>query len=91
MLKYKVVSFGDDVLGFWPGVDATDIIQVVLPKVHGQDGSKTALKDGLHFGEMMMLEFKFGILDPVPRLKGCSGYVFWGEEWAKEWKVRTKT
>jgi hypothetical protein len=68
VLQHEIVRLCDDVLGFRPSVDATNIIQIVLPEIYRQDGAETALKDGFHLGEMMMLEFKLGVLDPIPRL-----------------------
>jgi hypothetical protein len=68
MLQNKVIGFSNDLLGIRTCADTADVIQVVLPKVYRQDRAETTLKDGLHLGEMAVLELKLGILDPIPRL-----------------------
>ena len=68
VLQHEIIWFCDNVLGFGASVDTTNIIQIVLPEIYRQDRTETALKDGLHLGKMMMLEFKLGVLDPIPRL-----------------------
>jgi hypothetical protein len=68
MLQNKVIGLRDNVFCLGASVDTADIIQVILPQLYGKYRSKTALEDGLDLGKMMMLEFKLGILDPVPGL-----------------------
>lgn len=68
MLQHEIIRLCDNVLGFGASVDTANVIQIVLPEIYRQDGTETALKDRLHLSEMMMLEFKLGVLDPIPRL-----------------------
>jgi len=68
MLQHEIIRLCDNVLGFGASVDTTNVIQIVFPQIYRQDGTETALEDGLHLGEMMMLELKLGVLDPISRL-----------------------
>jgi len=68
MLQDKFISLGDNIPGVWTSVDTADVIQVIFPEIYRQYRSQTALKDGLNLCEVMVLEFKLGILNPVPRL-----------------------
>jgi hypothetical protein len=68
VLQHEIIRLCNNILGFGTSVDTTNVIQIVLPEIYRKDVTETALEDAFHLAEVMMLEFKLGVLDPIPRL-----------------------